>query len=167
MTEPVRTLPDALPEVFETGSFEVRALDFQRWAAAVGEDNPLYFDPEYARRHGHRDVVMPPLFLGRGHGVVNRLDALGADGIPQSMEPPVELPPRRMAGGEEWTFERDVYPGEQISWRRELTGLEEKRGRLGEFVVMTWTTRYTAGPDDPVAVSRHKLLALPKEVDRG
>ena len=31
---------------------EVNRRDWQRWAAAVGDDNPLWFDTEYARAQG-------------------------------------------------------------------------------------------------------------------
>ena len=41
----------------------VTQREFQRWAAAVGDRNPLYFDREYARAHGYPDLVMPPMYL--------------------------------------------------------------------------------------------------------
>lgn len=31
---------------------EVYRRDWQRWAAAVGDHNPLWFDPDYAQQHG-------------------------------------------------------------------------------------------------------------------
>ena len=42
---------------------EVYHRDWQRWAAAVGDHNPLWFNPEYARAHGYRDIICP-LHLG-------------------------------------------------------------------------------------------------------
>ena len=39
---------------------EVYRRDWQRWAAAVGDHNPLWFEPDYARKHGYRDIVCPP-----------------------------------------------------------------------------------------------------------
>lgn len=49
--------------VAATATGEVQRRDWQRWAAAVGDDNPLWFDPDYARANGFRDIVCPPLFL--------------------------------------------------------------------------------------------------------
>ena len=37
--------------------------DWQRWAYAVGDENPLYFDPDYARAAGYADVICPPLYV--------------------------------------------------------------------------------------------------------
>lgn len=39
----------------------VEKIQFQRWAAAVKDRNPLYFDAEFARAHGYRDVIAPPV----------------------------------------------------------------------------------------------------------
>lgn len=35
----------------------------RRWADATGDLNPLFHDPEYARRWGHEDVIAPPVML--------------------------------------------------------------------------------------------------------
>lgn len=155
------------PEAFamigtaESGAVEIAARDFQRWAAAAGDLNPLYFDAEVARAHGHRDVVMPPLFLSPRLMSVTHLDTLRPDGIPNSMDHAMPLPPRRMAGSEEWSFHADVYPGEVVQWRRELVSLEEKTGRNGPFVSITWVTTYTKPGGELVAVNTNSLLALP------
>lgn len=145
----------------ETGEVKIVKRDFQRWAAAAGDHNPLYFDVEVARAHGHRDVVMPPLFLSPRIEGVTHLDTLRADGIPNSMDHAMPLPPRRMAGSEEWTFHASVYPGDLIEWRRELVNLEEKSGRSGPFVSITWVTTYTRAGGEVVAVNTNSLLALP------
>ena len=34
----------------------------REFALAVGEDNPIFYDPEAARREGLPDVVAPPTF---------------------------------------------------------------------------------------------------------
>jgi acyl dehydratase len=161
-----RLTPEAMALVgtTETGAFQVSRHDFQRWAEAVGDRNPLYFDVEYARAHGHPDVVMPPLFLSRALGVLRDLGTLRPDGIPWSIDDELgALPPRRMAGGEEWSFARHVYPGEAISWQRQLVDLTEKKGRLGTFVLITWRTTYTTDDGAVVAVNTATLLALDKE----
>jgi acyl dehydratase len=127
----------------------VRRQDFQRWAAAVHDRNPLYFDPPYARAAGYRDVVMPPLFLREvTRGVIN-LDDLGPDGIPAGIDQGhVEIPlcPRRMAGGEAMTFYGPCYDGDSVSAVRVLAGVEQKRGRRsGDFVLVTTRTSFTSG----------------------
>lgn len=145
----------------ESGGVDIIARDFQRWAAAVGDRNRLYFDAEYARAHGHPDVVMPPLFLSTRLMSITDLDNLRPDGIPNSMDHAMPLPPRRMAGSEEWNFHAPAYGGDVIHWRRELVDLEEKAGRSGPFVAITWVTTYRKAPDILVALNINSLLALP------
>jgi uncharacterized OB-fold protein len=89
-----------------TGTGEVNRRDWQRWAAAVGDHNPLYFDPDYARANGFRDIVCPPLFLQYGVLGVTRLDGRRPDGSSGAVSGGLAFPraPKRMAGGESFTF---------------------------------------------------------------
>ena len=61
--------------------FEVKAEDLKAFAAGVPDDNPIFFDDEYARQCGHEGIVAHPLFvtyirfyllMGGGHGSWNR-----------------------------------------------------------------------------------------------
>jgi acyl dehydratase len=42
---------------------EATADSIHRWCDATGDRNPLWRDPEYARRWGHTDVLAPPAML--------------------------------------------------------------------------------------------------------
>ncbi|MEZ5223728.1 MAG: MaoC family dehydratase N-terminal domain-containing protein [Ilumatobacteraceae bacterium] len=143
----------------ERGTLRVTALDFQRWAAAIGDHNPLWFDPEHARSKGHPDVVMPPLFLSRGIGNVTRLDVLRPDGIPAGIDEQLPLPSRRMAGEDAWEFRSWAHAGDELEWERVLVGLDEKQGRSGTFVSILWETTFR-NASDVVAINRQQLLAL-------
>jgi acyl dehydratase len=139
--------------------------EFQRWAAAVGDRNPLYFDEDYARANGYRDVVMPPMYLAHVTGGVVDLDELRADGIPirSGGSGSVQLPrcPRRMAGGDDITFLEPVYAGDVITSVRSLAGLEQKSGRSGDFVLMHFRTTYTRDDGVLVAEAASSLIARP------
>ena len=47
--------------VIAVATGEVYRRDWQRWAAAVGDHNPLWFDSDYAQQHGYRDIICPPV----------------------------------------------------------------------------------------------------------
>ncbi len=64
--------------VAATATGEVNRRDWQRWAAAVGDHNPLWFDPEYARAQGYRDIICPPLYLQYAILGVTPLDEVAA-----------------------------------------------------------------------------------------
>jgi acyl dehydratase len=142
----------------------VRRLEFQRFAAAVGERNPLYFDPLYARAHGYRDVVAPPMYIPYVTGTVVELDQLRPDGLTQrSGSGAVPLPkcPRRMAGGDDYTFHEPVYDGDLITTVRRLVGLDPKVGRSGPFVLMRFHTTFIRGDGVLVAEAAGSLIARP------
>ena len=42
--------------------YEVGRAKIAEFAAAIGDDSPLYRDPEAARAAGHGDVIAPPTF---------------------------------------------------------------------------------------------------------
>lgn len=138
--------------------------DFQRWAAAVGDRNPLYFDEEYARAQGYRDVVMPPLFLSYVTAGVMDLAQLRPDGIPLvSGTGVIPLPkcPRRMAAGDGITFLEPIYSGDEITAVRVLAGLDEKSGRSGRFVLIRFSTTYSRGDGAVVAQIAGSSIARP------
>lgn len=140
------------------GAGTVRARDFQRWALAVGDLNPLYFDPAVASAQGHPALVMPPMFLPMVVRPLRALSDLRPDGSVPEYDLP-GLPPRRMAGGEESTFHRAVHDGETLSAERILTDVVAKQGRSGAFLLATWTTTYSDERAERVAVTSFRLVA--------
>jgi acyl dehydratase len=52
----------AIGKVFAPVDYAVGREKIREFASAVGETNPLYFEPEAARAAGHADVVAPPMF---------------------------------------------------------------------------------------------------------
>jgi len=110
---------------------EVNRRDWQRWAAAVGDHNPLYFDPDYARANGFRDVICPPLFLQYAVLGVAALDTLRADGSSGAVSGGLAFPsaPKRMAGGESFTFHLPAYHRDQIEMVRTIESIVEKLNR--------------------------------------
>jgi acyl dehydratase len=136
----------AIGTVIAQSSGTVVKKEFQRWAAAVGDRNPLYFDDEFARANGYREAVMPPLYLPHVTLGVVDLDTLRPDGIPGESGTSALIPlpkcPRWMAGGDETMFFEPVYDGDPITASRTLDSVEQKHGRSGAFVLITSTTRY-------------------------
>ncbi|MFI7589715.1 MaoC family dehydratase N-terminal domain-containing protein [Spongisporangium articulatum] len=160
-------VPDAaratVGTVVSRRSGPVIAREFQRWAAAVGDRNPLYFDAEFAGRHGYRDIVAPPLFLPVAVLGVVDVEQLRPDGVPAGFLGTVPLPhtPRLMAGGESWEFGEPAHPGDQVTAVRRIRSVEQKAGRSGAFVVVVAETVYTRGDGALLARATDTVLALP------
>ena len=139
---------------------EVTLKEAQRWAAAVGDRNPIYFDDDAARAAGYRGIVTPPLFLPHAlHGVVD-LAQLRVDGIPISRGRGIPLTlSRTMFGGEELEFLLPVYPGDTITAETRVAAIDEKTGSKGPFVLTTMETVYTNQEGEAVARSRTFSIA--------
>jgi acyl dehydratase len=98
---------------------EISALLIRRYAAAVGDLNPLYTDAEYARSRGYADIVAPPNFIA---AVINwspgaAYDRLREDGTEaESHLPGVPAKGVRvMGGGEEMSFEAPLVAGTVVA----------------------------------------------------
>ncbi|WP_421843404.1 MaoC family dehydratase [Mycobacterium sp.] len=142
---------------------EVLRRDWQRWAAAVGDDNPLWFDPDYARANGYTDVICPPLFLQYAVLGVTRLDELRADGSSGAASGGLAFPlaPKRMAGAESTTFHAPAYHRDDVDMVRTVESITEKQGRSGRFVVVTWRSVYRNQRGELLAEASMSMIARP------
>src|SRR6476469_6195371 len=142
---------------------EVYRRDWQRWAAAVGDHNPLWFDKDYARRHGYRDVVSPALWLQYPMLGVADLGGLRPDGSSGAVTGSMAFPkaPRRMAGGESMAFHLPAYHGDEVEMTRTVESIVEKDGRSGRFVLVTWRAEYRNQHRDLLAEATTSMIARP------
>jgi acyl dehydratase len=127
----------------------------QRYARAVGDLDPIYFDESAARAAGYDGLVAPPTFVG--HAVVegSTLGDLREDGLWVDRGQRLRLAvSRTMFGGEEWEFRAPVLVGDTITAERRLGKVEEKDGRSGPFVLIHNETTFTNQHGEVVAVSR-------------
>lgn len=141
----------------------VHRRDWQRWAVAVKDHNPLWFEPEYARAHGYTDAVAPPLFLQYAVLGVTPLDQLRKDGSSGAASGNLNFPrcPKRMAGGENFVFHAAAYDADVVTMVRTIDSIVEKKGRSGRFVLVTWHTRYTNQREELLAESTTTMIARP------
>ena len=149
--------------VAATATGEVNRRDWQRWAVSVGEDNPLWFDPDHARAHGYDDVIAPPLFVQYAVLGVTPLEELRPDGSSGAASGNLAFPdaPRRMAGGESTTFHRPCYHRDEVTMERRVESIVQKQGRSGPFVLVTWRTTYTNQRAELVAEATTSMIAKP------
>jgi acyl dehydratase len=141
----------------EPTSAVVTRRDAQRYARAVGDLDPIYFDEEAARAAGYDGLVAPPTFVGHVTVEGGTLDDLREDGLWRDRRgsSPIRLNvSRTMFGGEEWEFRVPVLVGDTITAQRRFGNVEEKDGRSGPFVLLHYETTYTNQRDEVVAVSR-------------
>lgn len=149
--------------VAATATGEVNRRDWQRWAAAVGDHNPLWFDTDYARANGYRDVICPPLYLQYSILGVTPLSDLRPDGSSGAVSGGLAFSraPKRMAGGESTKFHLPAYHRDEIEMVRTISSIVEKQGRSGRFVLVTWHTVYHNQDRELVAEATTSMIARP------
>jgi acyl dehydratase len=149
-------------QMTETYLGEISVRDCQRYAIAVGDLNPLYFDEEYARASAYGGLIAPPNMLTaiRGWGAGAREYELAADGVVDLPEEklPIRLK-RRMAGGQDLQLHAAVRPGDCITRRGGIVSVEEHEGRSsGSFVIMVREDRYYNDRDELLVTCRETVL---------
>jgi acyl dehydratase len=114
------------PYEYEVGKEKIR-----EYAQAVGEDNPVYYDREEARRAGFRDIPVPPMFA-----VVYAMGSVG----PAILDPEVGINFAMMVhGGQEFVWGEPVCAGDTITTRTSVKDIFEKDGK-GFYVFESLST---------------------------
>ncbi len=141
---------------------ELSATLTRRYAAAVGERDPLYHDASYARSLGYANVLAPPNFLP---GVISwgegaPYDRLREDGT----EADTHLPGvpakgvRVMGGGEEMHFTRDVVAGTVVTRRTTLLDVTPRDSSQGLMLVARYADLYVDGDGQELLRSVRTVL---------
>lgn len=104
----------------------------RRFADAIGSDDPLWRDPEYARAHGFRAPVAPPTFLDGFKPFYT--------GAPYPLVP--DDLPHSLSASDEFHIVEPVCAGDVIDTETRLTGVQTRRRSDGvsRIVFVTYET---------------------------
>jgi acyl dehydratase len=95
----------------------------KRFAHAIGDFNPIYFDDSAARRSGHGRLVAPPTFpVTFDYGAVPGLN-LPAEGL--------------IHGAQTFRYQRPLYVGEWLECYVSFDRTFEKQGSQGSLVFLS------------------------------
>jgi acyl dehydratase len=126
---------------------EVSPILTKRYAAAVGDRNPLYLDDAAARDAGYPQVIAPPNFIA---AVITWTPGAPYDGLREDgTEADTHLPGvpaqgvRVMGGGEEMIFEKPVVAGTVLARNTELIEVSLRESSKGAMIVARYQDLYT------------------------
>ena len=107
-------------KTYEPYEYEVGKEKIREYAAAVGEDNPVYFDRAAATAAGFRDIPAPPMFA-----VVYSAGSVG----PAVLDPAVDIKLAMMVhGGQEFVWGEPVCAGDTVTTTSSVKDIYEQDG---------------------------------------
>ena len=108
---------------------QIEKEPIRRFAAAIGDNNPLYHDEEYAKKLGYRSIIAPPGFQPT-YSFPIKVPPMRAEAGPRFRLPFT----RNLNGGDEYEFFQPIQAGDVISITRRLGDIYERDGRMGKML---------------------------------
>ncbi|RJO75114.1 hypothetical protein D5S18_17225 [Nocardia panacis] len=140
----------------------ITGLMIRRYARAIGETNPLYYDTEFARSCGYVDIIAPPNFVT----AVSSWDEgpaetdMRTDGVPKAIQL-TGLPTegvRVMGGGEDMEFHAPIAAGTSLVERSMMVDAELREGSRGKFIVVSYRHEFVDEVGKTLLTSIRKVL---------
>jgi acyl dehydratase len=147
-------------EVSYTAPEEIGRASIRYFALAIGDDNRLYFDEEYAKAAGYTGVIAPPTFICETNQYAHRQP--NADGyIGHSWDLPL-TGCRMIRGGHEYEFLGLVRPEDRIKvqWRLEDIS-EHNSSRGGTLLRVIAVAVFSNWVGEVLASNRETLIFEP------
>jgi acyl dehydratase len=141
-------------EASYTAPEELGRSAIRYFALAMGDDNPLYHDDEFARDAGYEGVIAPPtLVCETGQYMSGPRSSIG-----HTWDLPVDGV-RMIRGGNEYTFTRPVMPSDVITARWRIEDIKERTTSEGApMLIVTSEAKYFNQNDDLLATNRETLI---------
>jgi len=144
----VPTLEDLRPYLgkeSEPRVYEVEKGMIRKFAEAIGDPNPLYYDEEYAKKTRYGGIVAPPTFV-----------AYFKAGQPPEVDSLPWLP--KLHGDDEVEFYGPIRPGDVITAKLRIGDVFEKQGSRGRMVFLVHETTLTNQHGELVAKYRMSVI---------
>ena len=151
-------------QTVDSSIFEVEKEPIRRFADAVGESNPLYWDEEYAKKSRFGSIIAPPGFIsslwfsGRSKKWGPRERPSEALGPPELMDALDKAGFKRILDtGIDYEFFQPIKAGDTIRLTCVVKDMME-RGKETKVVFLVTETTYTN--QDGVVVAKAKSMTV-------
>lgn len=147
----------------------VLARDIRRYALAIDNLDPVYFDEETARKGRYGGLTAPPGYISWAVGVPGSekpAGDLGEDGLATFVGIP-DIPGAFslgwVRGGEELEFVKPVYVNDTVTVRGKVVDMTEKQGKSGTLILVTSEFVYTNQKGEVLAKHKITMIATPRK----
>jgi acyl dehydratase len=140
----------------------IRKEQFQRFAIAADNLDPVFFDKDAATAADYPDVIAPPLFLSavRNWQTGPPQDSLRPDGTTSHEFAFLPLEGfRMMGGGQDLDLHAPVTDGTRVSMELRLDDVQLKQGRSGPLLLIRITQTYRDDRDRLLVTCRETFVA--------
>ena len=136
----------------DTIVFKVEEGAIQRYAQAIGDPNPLYNDPDFARKTKYGRLLAPPGFTGwpvkAGRLSERVIGSLAKAGSPS----------RLLDGGIEFEFIEPIGAGDVLTATTKIANITERETRLGKTMFTTLETTFVSKKGDLALKGRSTFI---------
>jgi len=140
----------------------VEKSSIKRFADAVGETNPLYFDEDYAAKSRYVSIIAPPGFFGwpvklpRGTTFMRPTDITDPPQATDAMRAALAKAgyANVLDGGIEYEFFLPVHAGDVLSAKSIIKDIREREGKTGKMAFIVIETSYYNKKNELAAVAR-------------
>jgi len=133
ITDEMREL---IGKTLDTIVFKVEEGAIQRYAQAVGDPNPLFNDPDYAKKTKYGRLIAPPGFTGWPVKAGRPTEKLFAFLVKAG------APPRILDGGIEFEFIEPIGADDVLTATSKIAKVTERETKLGKTMFTTAEVTY-------------------------
>jgi acyl dehydratase len=123
-------------------SYDVEKGAIRKFAEAIGDDDPIYYDEKAAQAAGFPTIVAPPTFLC----------TFRAQELPDLK---IQFGRVRLNGGNEYEYYQPICAGDTITLTAKYADVSERSGRTGSMVFVITELTFTNQRGEVVAKGRN------------
>ncbi|MFN8643543.1 MAG: MaoC family dehydratase N-terminal domain-containing protein [Candidatus Binatia bacterium] len=146
----------------------------RHWATALEDHNPVYTDPDFARRSRFGGIVAPPLMLQTWIMPTPKITGIAERGGSPTEGARNPLTPLDEAGfiatlatNSEFEIERYLHLGETITSTMVIESVSDlKQTRLGPGHFVTWVTTYRDERGEVVGRQMFRILKFKPDLEK-
>jgi acyl dehydratase len=123
-------------------SYDVEKGAIRKFAEAIGDEDPIYYDEKAAQVAGFKTIVAPPTFLC----------TFRAQELPDLK---MQFGRVRLNGGNEYEYSKPIYAGDTITLTAKYAEVSERSGRTGNMVFVITELTFKNQHGEVVAKGRN------------
>ncbi|QQK76425.1 MaoC family dehydratase N-terminal domain-containing protein [Salicibibacter cibarius] len=131
--------------------FDVEKGKIKELAMAIGDDNPIYFSEDAAKKEGFEGIPIPLTFL-------QAIDLWGGYTFDKKVEVLDINPVKVLHGEQEYEIIGDIYAGDHVTVTSKVIDVRVKEGASGGMNLITTENIYTNQHDKKVAIARSTTI---------